>query len=70
MVPLSSGFSACRGVTRRSSQKWVDLDGRDQEGNPALVLAVAFGHAEAVRILVESDPFPRDPILQIVVHAY
>ncbi|KWU41224.1 hypothetical protein RHOSPDRAFT_12581, partial [Rhodotorula sp. JG-1b] len=36
------------------ARKWVDLDGRDQEGNPALVLAVAFGHAEAVRILVES----------------
>ncbi|GAA5991524.1 hypothetical protein JCM10908_005743 [Rhodotorula pacifica] len=36
------------------ARKWVDLDGQDEEGNPALVLAVAFGHAEAVRILVES----------------
>lgn len=36
------------------ARKWVDLDGRDEEGNPALVLAVAFGHAEAVRLLVES----------------
>lgn len=36
------------------ARKWVDLDGCDHEGNPALVLAVAFGHAEAVRILVES----------------
>lgn len=36
------------------ARKWVDLDGRDDEGNPAIVLAVAFRHAEAVRILVES----------------
>ncbi|GAA5860258.1 hypothetical protein JCM3774_000360 [Rhodotorula dairenensis] len=36
------------------ARKWVDLDGRDEDGNPALVLAAAFGHAEAVRLLVES----------------
>ncbi|BGO88657.1 hypothetical protein NBRC10512_003485 [Rhodotorula toruloides] len=34
-------------------RKWVDLEAQDEEGNPALVLCVAFGHAECVRVLVE-----------------
>ncbi|GAA5924434.1 uncharacterized protein JCM15063_005642 [Sporobolomyces koalae] len=35
-------------------RKWVDLEAIDEEGNTALVLCVALGHAEAVRVLVES----------------
>ncbi|BGP13126.1 hypothetical protein JCM10213v2_001045 [Rhodosporidiobolus nylandii] len=35
-------------------RKWVDLEARDEEGNTALGLCVALGHAEAVRVLVES----------------
>lgn len=35
-------------------RKWVDLEATDEEGNTALGLCVALGHAEAVRVLVES----------------
>lgn len=34
-------------------RKWVNLEARDEEGNSALGLAVALGHAEVVRALVE-----------------
>ncbi|GAA5905453.1 hypothetical protein JCM6882_003165 [Rhodosporidiobolus microsporus] len=35
-------------------RKWVDLEATDEEGNTALGLCVALGHAEAVRVLVEN----------------
>lgn len=35
-------------------RKWVDLEFRDEDGNTALILAVALGHAESVRVLVEA----------------
>lgn len=35
------------------ARKWVDLERRDEEGNTALGLCVALGHAEGVRVLIE-----------------
>lgn len=35
-------------------RKWLNLEARDDEGNSALSLATALGHAEAVRVLVEA----------------
>ncbi|KAM0792791.1 hypothetical protein ACM66B_002560 [Microbotryomycetes sp. NB124-2] len=36
------------------ARKWIDVEARDQEGNSALGLCVALGHAEGVRVLVEA----------------
>ncbi|GAA5820324.1 hypothetical protein JCM3770_004047 [Rhodotorula araucariae] len=35
-------------------RRWIDLEATDDEGNTALGTCVALGHAEAVRVLVES----------------
>lgn len=35
-------------------RKWIDLEARDDEGNSALGLCAALGHAEGVRVLVEA----------------
>ncbi|BGP45131.1 hypothetical protein JCM10450v2_000948 [Rhodotorula kratochvilovae] len=35
-------------------RRWIDLEAADDEGNTALGTCVALGHAEAVRVLVES----------------
>ncbi|ORY54000.1 hypothetical protein BCR35DRAFT_284790 [Leucosporidium creatinivorum] len=35
-------------------RKWVQLEARDEEGNTALGLCTALGHAEGVRVLVEA----------------
>lgn len=35
-------------------RKWIDLEATDDDGNTALGTCVALGHAEAVRVLVES----------------
>lgn len=35
-------------------RKWVSLEARDEEGNTALGLCTALGHAEGVRVLVEA----------------
>lgn len=35
-------------------RKWVDLETRDEEGNTALGLCTALGHAEGVRVIVEA----------------
>ncbi|GAA5963920.1 hypothetical protein JCM21900_001147 [Sporobolomyces salmonicolor] len=42
------------GLPDEAPRKWVDLEATDEEGNTALGLCVALGHAEAVRVLVES----------------
>lgn len=34
--------------------KYVDLNAVDSDGTPALILATAFGHNEALKLLVES----------------
>ncbi|KAK4056249.1 hypothetical protein OIO90_002692 [Microbotryomycetes sp. JL221] len=36
------------------ARKWIDIEARDDEGNSALGLCVALGHAEGVRVLVEA----------------
>lgn len=40
-------------LSDQAPRKWVDLEAIDEEGNTALGLCVALGHAEAVRVLVE-----------------
>ncbi|KAI8451858.1 hypothetical protein BY996DRAFT_6416020 [Phakopsora pachyrhizi] len=35
------------------AREWVDLDARDEDQSPAIVLAAAFGHPESVRALVD-----------------
>lgn len=32
---------------------WIDLDAKDPDGSPAIVLAAAFGHTEAVRAIID-----------------
>ncbi|PLW13821.1 hypothetical protein PCANC_19394 [Puccinia coronata f. sp. avenae] len=34
-------------------RQWIDLEARDEDGSPAIILAAAFGHAEAVRAIVD-----------------
>ncbi|WAQ87125.1 hypothetical protein PtA15_8A26 [Puccinia triticina] len=34
-------------------RQWIELDARDEDGSPAIILAAAFGHAEAVRAIVD-----------------
>lgn len=43
-----------RKLPDEAPRKWVDLEATDEEGNTALGLCVALGHAEAVRVLVEN----------------
>ncbi|BGO98269.1 hypothetical protein NBRC10513v2_002661 [Rhodotorula toruloides] len=54
---LGDAFSEGRApdleLSDEAPRKWVDLEAQDEEENPALVLCVAFGHAECVRVLVE-----------------
>ncbi|GAA6041719.1 hypothetical protein JCM8097_003099 [Rhodosporidiobolus ruineniae] len=47
------GAGAKRELPDSAPRKWVDLEATDDEGNTALCLCVALGHAEAVRVLVE-----------------
>ncbi|GAA6062310.1 hypothetical protein JCM10212_006862 [Sporobolomyces blumeae] len=42
-----------RDLSDDAPRKWVELEATDEEGNTALGLCVALGHAEAVRVLVE-----------------
>ncbi|GAA6005332.1 hypothetical protein JCM10207_002941 [Rhodosporidiobolus poonsookiae] len=60
-VGLGLGGSSGAGPGAHSTElpddaprKWVDLEATDEEGNTALGLCAALGHAEAVRVLVES----------------
>lgn len=42
------------GIPDIAPRKWVELERRDEDGNSALGLSVALGHAEGVRLLVEA----------------
>ncbi|KAI5477084.1 DIL and Ankyrin domain containing protein [Pseudohyphozyma bogoriensis] len=46
----------------QAPRKWVDVEARDEDGNSALGLCVALGHAEGVRVIVEggADVMGRD----------
>lgn len=35
------------------AKKWIDLDAKDDDGSPAVVLAAAFGHTEAIRAIID-----------------
>ncbi|MBW0485060.1 hypothetical protein O181_024775 [Austropuccinia psidii MF-1] len=35
------------------ARNWVNVDARDEDGSPALILAAAFGHAEAVKSIID-----------------
>ncbi|POW00832.1 hypothetical protein PSTT_12863 [Puccinia striiformis] len=35
------------------ARQWIDLEARDEDGSPAIILAATFGHAEAVRAIVD-----------------
>ncbi|GAA5859929.1 hypothetical protein JCM1840_001800 [Sporobolomyces johnsonii] len=52
--PGIGGGLASEDLPDEAPRKWVDLEATDEEGNTALGLCVALGHAEAVRVLVES----------------
>lgn len=49
-LSLSPGFEVLPDAAPR---KWVNVDAVDDDGNTALGLCVALGHAEGVRVLVE-----------------
>lgn len=44
----------CETLPDDCPRKWVELEARDAEGNSALGLCAALGHAEGVRVLVEA----------------
>lgn len=35
------------------ARRWIDLDAKDDDGTPAIVLAAAFGHTESVRAILD-----------------
>ncbi|KAA1064346.1 hypothetical protein PGTUg99_017613 [Puccinia graminis f. sp. tritici] len=54
--PLSPSPSSSHHITLLKpgqARQWIDLEARDEDGSPAIILAAAFGHAEAVRAIVD-----------------
>lgn len=52
-LPGSTPAGTAGALPDTAPRKWVQLEARDSEGNSALCLATALGHADCVRVLVE-----------------